>query len=1185
MPPDVGRRRNSFEDHIAAGLIEHAGHTNLVFGNQARDARDFDPQLGLNGTELFTFIGATQQRAWEALVGRHGDQPTAQRKFKQRVAQELNARGTVDVLRHGVTDLGVHLRLAYFRPASGLNPELEALYAANRLTVCRQFAYEAESSRTIDLALLVNGLLVATAELKNAQTGQSIEDAVRQYRVDRDPKNVALSRRAVVHFAVDTELVQMTTRLAGQATRFLPFNLGSPNLGAGNPANPHGHRTAYLWERVWQRDAWLDLIARFIHVEKPAKGSKGPARTIFPRFHQWDAVRRLEEDARVNGAGHNYLVQHSAGSGKSNTIAWLAHRLSSLHDDSDQAVFDKVIVITDRRVLDRQLQDTIYQFEHTHGVVVRIDQDSRQLAEALQGVQARIIITTLQKFPFVLEKVESLPARRYAVIVDEAHSSQTGDSARDLKLVLADATPEEELGAAEAEDRGLELPEASPAEEALGRAVRARGRQANLSFFAFTATPKGKTLELFGTPDPQTAKPVPFHLYPMKQAIEEGFILDVLANYTTYETYWRIGKAIADDPEYATAKARRAIARFVSLHAVNLSQRAEVIVEHFRQHVAGRIDGRAKAMVVTASRLHAVRYAKALRAYISQHGYPGIGVLAAVSGTVVDGGADWSESALNGFPESQTAERFDSDEFQILVVAEKYQTGFDQPKLYAMYVDRTLTGIAAVQTLSRLNRTMEDKDGTVVLDFRNEADDIRAAFEPYYGATTATPTDPNLLYDSRARLDEYGVLRADEIAQMTDLLMAPPTTTTHGRIHAALTPAVDRFHGDLDEDRQEEFRDALDAFVRTYAFLSQLVNFGDTALERDYLFSKALARMIRRAPGEVIDLGDEVELTHLRQEMAFEGSIDLTDTEGVVQTILDGAGRQTEPDQDSLSSIINQLNERYGLNLTEADALHLDSVAEDLIADPQLQQQAAANSRENFGIAFEKRYTDALVQRLASNEDLTYRVMGSDELRADVIARYLPLIYGRARVANQEHCPIGELMGRPEDAHLEKKSSFRWDIVKGEKSKNIETATLKTVAAFLNSPEGGTLLIGVADDSEPLGLEADYLTLRKEGKDDADLFQLALHQAVMNAVGPAAATNVGSQIHAVGGLDICRVHVKPSSHPVHATVTTVAKDGNHEKKSRFYVRMGNGTREISDEAEVQKFIAGRWGKAELPGPG
>ncbi len=512
------------------------------------------------------------------------------------------------------------------------------------------------------------------------------------------------------------------------------------------------------------------------------------------------------------------------------------------------------------------------------------------------------------------------------------------------------------------------------------------------------------------------------------------------------------------------------------------------------------------------------------------------------------------------------------------MVAEKYQTGFDQPKLYAMYVDRTLTGIAAVQTLSRLNRTMEGKDGTVVLDFSNDAEDIQRAFEPYYGATTATPTDPNLLYDTRARVDEYGVIRRDEVERMTDLLMAPPTRSSHGRIHAALQPAVDRFHADLSEERQEGFRDALDAFVRTYAFLSQLVTFGDVALEREYLFGKALARMIRRAPGEQIDLGEAVDLSHLKQELTFEGSIALDGTDTGLPASLGGTGKRVEPEQESLSTIIDQLNERYGLNLTDADRLHLDAVAENMVADVTLQQQAAANTRENFGIGFEKRYTDALIQRLSSNQDLTYRVVGSDDLRADVIASYLPLIYGRAKVANQEHCPIGELLGRVEDAHLEWRSTFRRDVVKGEKSKAIETATLKTIAAFVNSAEGGTLLIGVADDADPVGLEADYLTLRKPGEDDADLFQLALHQAVLNAVGAAAATSVTSQIHEVGGADVCRVHVKPSAHPVHATVTTVAKDGSHQKAARFSVRVGNGTREITDEIELQKYIAQRWGK-------
>jgi len=1163
----------AFEQEIAGWLHAHGGYSVTKLGNQAVVARDFDPALGVDWTELLTFIGATQQDAWNMLVERHGgDQSTAQVKFKNRVAQELDHRGTVDVLRHGVVDMGIEIRTAYFLPASGLNPDLRALYDANRLAVVRQFAYESEGNRTVDLALLVNGLLVATAELKNALTGQTIEHAIAQYRTDRDPTNVALGRRAIVHFALDTERVALTTRLAGTATRFLPFNRGH-DRGAGNPPNPDGHRTAYLWREVWQRDAWLDILQRFVHAE--ADGRNAPDRVIFPRFHQWDAVRRLEADAREHGTGRRYLVQHSAGSGKSNTIAWLAHRLSSLHGADDEAVFDKVIVITDRVVLDKQLQDTIYQFEHTHGVVERIDQDSTQLAEALAGRTARIIITTLQKFPFVLDKIEGLPARRYAVIVDEAHSSQTGDAARDLKLALSGGEAAE-LDAAEAADADVLSEESSPSEAALQRAVEARGMPANLSFFAFTATPKGKTLQLFGERAGDAYRP--FHLYPMRQAIEEGFILDVLANYTTYETLWRIQKAIAEDPKYDTPAARRAIARYVTLHDVNLSQKAAVVAEHFLQHVAHRIGGRAKAMVVTSSRLHAVRFTLALRRHIDEN-HLTLGVLGAFSGTVVDGGAEWTESKINDLPESRTARALDGDDFQILVVAEKYQTGFDQPKLYAMYVDRALTGLAAVQTLSRLNRTMEGKEGTFVLDFRNETEDIAAAFQPYYTSTSTTATDPNLLYNTRVELDRFGVLRADEVRAMIDLLLAAPTPTTSGRVYAVLTPAVDRWK-DLDEDDREAFRDANTRFVRTYAFLSQLVSFGDAGLERDYMFCKALGHLLpvdAMAPPPPI--ADEIELTHLRIELREDQiGLGLENREGEVDTTIGDGRPPRDPDEELLSRIITTMNERYGLQLTEADRLHFDAVAEDLIADEALQQQAAANSRENFRIPLEKAFTNALVNRLAANRDLTYRVMDSESMLADLLDAYLPVIHGRARVANQEHLPIGELIAMPEGVHLERKSTLRWDLRRAEASKVMETAVLKTVAAFLNSAEGGTLLIGVADDGSVLGLESDYLALRKEGKDDADRFQLALHQAVLNAVGAAAAAGVTSEVHTVAGGDVCRVHVRPSGHPVHATVTTVDAKGQQQKRSRFYVRNGPSTIEITDEDEVQRYIRARWGK-------
>lgn len=987
-----------FEDAIEAAL--------LAGGYLRSEPSHFDPLLGLDTAELFAFIGATQITEWERLLGRYGnDADAAQRGFAKRLASELDARGTVEVLRQGVVDLGVTIRLAFFAPAHGLTPELQELYAANRVSVTRQFAYEPGSTKTLDMVLLVNGIPTATAELKNPLTGQSVEDAIRQYRNDRDPTNVTLARRALVHFAVDTDRVAMTTRLAGQATQFLPFNLGHDG-GAGNPPNPAGHRTSYLWERVWARDAWMDLLARFIHVERPTQGSpaarRAAGRVIFPRFHQWDAVLALEADAREHGAGHSYLVQHSAGSGKSNTIAWTAHRLSSLHDDSDQKVFDKVVVITDRVVLDRQLQETIYQFEHTRGVVVKIDRDSTQLAEALSGEQARIIVTTLQKFPFVLDKIAGLPARRYAVIVDEAHSSQTGEAAKDLRLVLG-GTEEQELTAAEAEDAGFIAEAIDPVEEALAKAVGARGRQENLSFFAFTATPKARTLEMFGTLDPESGRYQPFHLYSMRQAIEEGFILDVLANYVTYHTYWRIEKAVAEDPTYEAPKARRAIARFVSLHPSNLAQKAEIIVEHFRTHTAAKIAGRAKAMVVTSSRLHAVRYKQAIDAYIAKKGYADLAALVAFSGRVIDDKEfSYTEAGMNGLPESQTAERFATSDYQVLIVAEKFQTGFDQPLLHTMYVDKVLTGLNAVQTLSRLNRIHPNKADTFVLDFRNETDEIVKAFEPYYGRTVAPPTDPNLLFDTRRRLDDFDVLRPEEIEATVALLLAGDAKSP-GKVYAALDPAVERFTSLVEEDRLG-FKDALDKFVRTYSFLSQVVAFGDSKLERDYAYCRALASRLRDAASvERLDLGTEVELTHLKTEMTFEGSLSLGADDGEVKTIFgEGRGRQSDPQLEHLSEIIDELNERFGLNLDERDQLLFDQFEETWAADPDVVDQARSNTLENFRLVFDQRFLDTVVSRMDENEAIFKRILDDEEFRQVLMDLYAGRVYRKARRLPEE---------------------------------------------------------------------------------------------------------------------------------------------------------------------------------------
>jgi type I restriction enzyme R subunit len=748
----------------------------------------------------------------------------------------------------------------------------------------------------------------------------------------------------------------------------------------------------------------MDLLARFIHVERPTQGSaaakKAAETVIFPRYHQWDAVLKLEADAKANGAGQSYLIEHSAGSGKSNTIAWSAHRLSNLHDANNTKVFDKVIVITDRVILDRQLQETIYQFEHARGVVVKIDKDSNQLAEALAGEQARIIITTLQKFPVVQNKIESLPDRRYAVIVDEAHSSQTGEAAKDLRMVLG-MTDEQELTAAEAEDAGYIAEAIDPVEEALAKAIGARGKQKNLSFLAFTATPKARTLEMFGqridTPDGPRFSP--FHLYSMRQAIEEGFILDILANYTTYQTLWRIEKTVADDPAYEAPKARRAIAQFVSLHPYNLAQKAQIIVEHFRQHTVSKIGGQAKAMVVTSSRLHAVRYKQAIDAYIAKMNIADLATLVAFSGKVIDDkGFTYTETQMNGIPESQTAEEFAGDDYQVLIVAEKFQTGFDQPLLHTMYVDKVLTGLAAVQTLSRLNRIHPLKDSTFVLDFRNDSDDIVKAFEPYYGRTVAPPTDPNLLWDTRSQLDEYDMLRLNEIEETVALLVTFTGAKDHGQVYALLDPAVERFKA-MDEEDRHGFKDSLEKFVRTYSFLSQIVEFGDSKLERDYRYCRALASVLRdQNTIEKLDLGSAVELSHLRSEITFEGSLSLEGEDGEVVSIYgEGRGKQTEDIPEPLSQIIDELNERFGLNLNERDQLFFDQIEGDWLADPDLTAQARNNSVENFRLVFDRSFVDTVARRVMDNEDIAKRFFDDEEFKQVLIDWYAEKVYRRAR--------------------------------------------------------------------------------------------------------------------------------------------------------------------------------------------
>ena len=1030
-----------FEDAIEASMLAAGWHKGAP--------KDYRAEVGLDVEQLFAFIHGTQPKQWQRILGYYGgDEATGRTRFAQALSVALDQRGPLDVLRHGVKDHGVKLTMAFFAPASTLSDELVALHAANRLSVTRQLRYSAATGDELDLTLFVNGIPTATAELKNPLTGQDVEHAKRQYREDRSAKELLFARRALVHFAVDPDLVFLTTRLAGKATRFLPFNLGTGGPGteggAGNPASSSGYRTAYLWEQVWAPDAWLDLLRRFLHVEDPVtpgKGKPAPKKPwhqrslIFPRLHQWHAVLALSDHAAEHGAGQNYLVEHSAGSGKSNTIAWLAHRLSSLHDAQNTKVFHKVIVITDRVVLDRQLQDTIFQFDHTVGVVEKIDKTSAQLAGALAGETAQVIITTLQKFPFVLESAGKLAGSRFAVIVDEAHSSQTGETAKALKQVLAegaDATLSADgdalLIAAEVADAVAEA--ADDASDPLVSSALARGRHTNLSFFAFTATPKAKTLELFGELG-EDGKHRPFHVYSMRQAIEEGFILDVLRNYITYATYYKLTRtgphgASTDtsDREVDKRKAAAELARFASLHPSNMAQRAEIIVEHFRAHTAGRIGGRAKAMVVTRSRLHAVRTHAAIGAYITRKGYQGLHALVAFSGVVDDNGVAYTEPMLNGFSEGALPERFtytaaddphagspearQDREYHVLVVAEKYQTGFDQPLLTTMYVDKKLEGVKAVQTLSRLNRThpLKSQDDVFVLDFANEADDIAEAFKPFYETTIAEPTDPNLLYASQTEVMSFGLLVESEMDSYTvAFLAAGDDKATHARLYRFTDPARDRYAALLAEDRTtaEEFRSTLRNYTRAYAFLAQVIPFHDADLERLHLYGKALLQRLPRSHDAGVDIG-AVDLSHLR--IVKTGTADVSLGTGDGEQVLEGftgggRGSESAPELALLDQVIAAINERLGGNLTEADKVWVQQTFEYAAEDPHIQQAAQANTEENFGYVFDKDFEGLVLDRHDANAGLINRVFKDTETTEFFTAMARKIVYELVREAGK----------------------------------------------------------------------------------------------------------------------------------------------------------------------------------------
>ena len=984
-------------------------------GWQQGSVSEWDKERAFFPQAITDFIAETQPELWETMRGQHGEQLEAM--LLATLVKELAIKGSLHVLRHGFKFYGKTFRLAYFKPAHGLNEEVLAQYQANHLTVTRQVPCHPGDHSTVDLVFAVNGLPVATCELKNPWTGQSWRHAVKQYQQDRNPRVplFAFKQRALVHFAADPDEVHMTTRLAGSKTFFLPFNRGShPGAvacGAGNPQHPSGYRTGYFWQEVLERESFLDILGHFIFIEKKDEkidDGKGGSRLrmketmIFPRYHQLDATRKLISAARDEGAGQNYLIQHSAGSGKTNSISWLSHRLASLHDTQDHKVFDCVIVITDRQVLDRQLQDAIYQIEHAQGVVKAIDQDSKQLAEALID-GTRIVVTTLQKFPFVLRGLlhaagaDNLDApdeearaqaraweaeiarRRYAVIVDEAHSSQTGETARELKVILGTNSGND------GDD------EAADWEDGLNQVMASRGRQPNLSFFAYTATPKGKTLELFGRVG-ASGEPEPFHLYSMRQAIEERFILDVLQNYTTYKTYFKLVKAVEDDPDLPKKKAARALAKFLVMHPTNIAQKIEVIVEHFRSHVCTHLGGRAKAMVVASSRLQAVKYMQAFQRYIDEKGYGDIRPLVAFSGTVRDPetGLEYTEPGMNtdvvsGKPisEKQLSERFASNDYQVLLVANKYQTGFDQPLLMAMYVDKRLDGVQAVQTLSRLNRMIPGKEAPFVLDFLNEAEDIYAAFKPYYDATSLQESsDPAQLEQLKHELDAFQVYHWHEVEAFARIFYRAPkkqNPADHAHLQRHLQPAVDRFKAMLDDELRGEFRDKLSSYVKVYSFLSQIIPYGDQDLEMLYSYGRfLLPHLPLDRDSSTVKLGDEVDLQYYRLQRVYSGAIDLKDGDGeeyAVKSPTDVGSRKAKEEKAPLSEIIEVLNDRFGTDFTEEDRLFFEQIREKAANTPEVVRLRQANPFDKFQLGLRRVLEDLMIQRMSENDKIVSRYM------------------------------------------------------------------------------------------------------------------------------------------------------------------------------------------------------------------
>ncbi len=948
-----------FEEHIEQHLLASGYHKRLP--------TDYDKESCLIPAEVIRFIKSSQPEVYEKLQIQLGAE--ADKQIIYRLSNEIAKYGALHILRKGFKTRGCTFKMAYFKPASGMNPDAQALYRENRFSIVRQLKYSTKNENSLDMGLFLNGIPIITAELKNSLTGQFVEEAIKQYKSDRDPREPLFKfKRCLVHFAIGNEKVFMTTRLQEDSTRFLPFNIDTEN-----PVNPTGHKTAYLWEDTLQPDTLLTLIQNYLHVqtnkEKYYDKDSGKVKEreyevfIFPRFHQFDSVRKILQAVKEEGVGKNYLIQHSAGSGKSNSIAWLAHQLASFYQkDSDtDRLFDSIIVVTDRRVLDKQLQDTITQFQQVQGVVLPITQNSAQLQTALQTGKD-IIVTTLQKFPVISKSMTELKGKRFAVIIDEAHSSQSGESAKHLKETLS-------VGLAEAEEADKDE---FDLEDEIIEEISHRGPQSHISYFAFTATPKGKTLELFGRKD-ETGHYKAFHIYSMRQAIEENFILDVLENYTTFKRYFKLASKEGTDKEYEKKKALRLLMSYVDLHPHEIEMKSRIMLEHFLEKTVNAIQGRGRAMIVTRSRLHAVRFYQAFKRLMLEMNLP-FKPLVAFSGTVKDPdtGLEATETSLNGIPSSQIVTAFKIPEYRILIVANKFQTGFDEPLLHTMYVDKKLGGVNAVQTLSRLNRTMRGKTSTMILDFVNETEDIKVAFQDYYQAVfLEEETDPDKLHDLQTELEGYAIYTEPEVNAFAEIFFHPSEPME--KLQPILDAVVERWKKIPDHNTQEDFRTVLQSFIRLYGYISQIITFQDVGLEKLYVFARNLNRKLPRRKNQLpYEIQDAIDLESFRiQKTADEASIKLEKTNGEAKGITTGTPGHIDDEKDLLSNIIRTLNDTYGLELNEDDKLDIGRMKEKLNDRDDLRSVMTSNNTlENKRYKFEKVVDELLLDFVHTKLDL-----------------------------------------------------------------------------------------------------------------------------------------------------------------------------------------------------------------------